>query len=293
MEVELFRDGEVVPGLAAYGHGSRGARDAREQLLQRRAARQPRPVPHGLRRRSERARASSPSSRSVPASRPSARATTAASAPTQQRRYTDANAETQFSEPATGGTPDEQPGAMPEIFPSRTRGRERLGHAAQHRPLLDLPLDVHAGLGPLRHRLGRRAPAARRAAAPRSRPARGRAAGAARTAERGGREHPPRRRARRTCSPPMRAPLHDQDGHRGRGDPHPADRAHAAAWQRRGVRRCWTATRRLDTTRARPIAALEVSGARPTRTGQHTLVVIGRLTTSCPGPRRPAVPGYG
>jgi hypothetical protein len=36
----------------------------------------------------------------------------------QQRRYTDANAETQFSEPATGGTPDEQPGAMPEIFPS-------------------------------------------------------------------------------------------------------------------------------------------------------------------------------
>jgi hypothetical protein len=36
----------------------------------------------------------------------------------QQRRYTDANAETQFSQPATDGTPDEQPGAMPEIFPS-------------------------------------------------------------------------------------------------------------------------------------------------------------------------------
>jgi hypothetical protein len=36
----------------------------------------------------------------------------------QQRRYTDANAETMFSEPATGGEPDEQPGAMPEIFPS-------------------------------------------------------------------------------------------------------------------------------------------------------------------------------
>ncbi len=36
----------------------------------------------------------------------------------QQRRYTDANAETMFSEPATGGTPDEQPGAMDEIFPS-------------------------------------------------------------------------------------------------------------------------------------------------------------------------------
>jgi hypothetical protein len=37
----------------------------------------------------------------------------------QQRRYTDGNAETQFDEPATGGTPDEMPGAMPEIFPSR------------------------------------------------------------------------------------------------------------------------------------------------------------------------------
>ena len=40
----------------------------------------------------------------------------------QQRRYTDANAETQFSEPATGGTPDEQPGAMPEIMPSAPPG---------------------------------------------------------------------------------------------------------------------------------------------------------------------------
>lgn len=36
----------------------------------------------------------------------------------QQRRYTDANVETMFGEPAAGGTPDEQPGAMPEIMPS-------------------------------------------------------------------------------------------------------------------------------------------------------------------------------
>jgi hypothetical protein len=42
--------------------------------------------------------------------------------PGQQQRYTDANAETMFSEPATGGTPDEQPGAMPEIFPSTPNG---------------------------------------------------------------------------------------------------------------------------------------------------------------------------
>jgi hypothetical protein len=42
--------------------------------------------------------------------------------PGQQQRYTHALAETMFSEPATGGTPDEQPGAMPEIFPSPIQG---------------------------------------------------------------------------------------------------------------------------------------------------------------------------
>jgi hypothetical protein len=45
----------------------------------------------------------------------------------QQRRYTDANAETMISEPATGGTPDEQPGAMPEIFPSAPNGDPSAG----------------------------------------------------------------------------------------------------------------------------------------------------------------------
>jgi hypothetical protein len=47
--------------------------------------------------------------------------------PDQQQRYTDANAETMFSEPATGGTPDEQPGAMPEIFPSAPNGDPSAG----------------------------------------------------------------------------------------------------------------------------------------------------------------------
>ncbi|MEA2311014.1 MAG: hypothetical protein QOE28_982 [Solirubrobacteraceae bacterium] len=36
----------------------------------------------------------------------------------QQRRFTDALTEPMFSEPAANGEPDEQPGAMPEIFPS-------------------------------------------------------------------------------------------------------------------------------------------------------------------------------
>jgi hypothetical protein len=47
--------------------------------------------------------------------------------PEQQQRYTDANAETMFSEPATGGEPDEQPGAMPEIFPSAPGGDPSAG----------------------------------------------------------------------------------------------------------------------------------------------------------------------
>jgi hypothetical protein len=47
--------------------------------------------------------------------------------PGQQQRYTTANAETMFSEPATGGTPDEQPGAMPEIFPSAPNGDPTAG----------------------------------------------------------------------------------------------------------------------------------------------------------------------
>ena len=38
--------------------------------------------------------------------------------PDQQQRYTDANTEPMFSEPWTQGTPDEQPGALPEILPS-------------------------------------------------------------------------------------------------------------------------------------------------------------------------------
>jgi hypothetical protein len=42
--------------------------------------------------------------------------------PDQQQRYLDALTQTMFGEPATGGTPDEQPGAMPEVFPSPDQG---------------------------------------------------------------------------------------------------------------------------------------------------------------------------
>jgi hypothetical protein len=42
--------------------------------------------------------------------------------PDQQGRYLNALTQTMFGEPATGGTPDEQPGAMPEVFPSPDQG---------------------------------------------------------------------------------------------------------------------------------------------------------------------------
>jgi hypothetical protein len=42
--------------------------------------------------------------------------------PGEQQRYIHALAEPMFSEAATGGTPDEQPGAMPETFPAPDQG---------------------------------------------------------------------------------------------------------------------------------------------------------------------------
>ena len=46
--------------------------------------------------------------------------------------------------------------------------RRRRPERREHRPLLDLPRDVHAGVGQLRHGVAGRAPAARRAAGPRA-----------------------------------------------------------------------------------------------------------------------------
>ena len=71
--------------------------------------------------------------------------------------------------------------------------------------LLDLPLDGHAGVGQLRHRLAGDPPAARRAPVPERRRGAGGAAGAAGPAQRRGHEHPPRRRRRWTCRPRARA----------------------------------------------------------------------------------------
>ena len=125
MEAELHKDGKTHPGRRGVRARQRGAGRAGEQLLQRRATRT---TAACSTRAAEVARtgwASGPSSRSTPPSRRSARATTAAWGPDQQKRYTDANAEPMFGEPAlpgepasANGEPDEQPGAMPEILPS-------------------------------------------------------------------------------------------------------------------------------------------------------------------------------
>ena len=85
------------------------------------------------------------------------------------------------------------------------RATPSTGHPAEHRPLLDMPLDVHAGLGQLRHRVVGGPPAARRSPVPGRRRAAGRPAGAAGPAERGGFEHPAWRRLGSTCSRHARA----------------------------------------------------------------------------------------
>ena len=114
-------------------------------------------------------------------------------------RYTGANSAPMFE-------PDEMPGALPEILPSP--GFDATAQRPQHRPLLDLPRDVRAGLGPLRHRLAGGAPAARRAPVAGHRRARGRAAAAAGSEPRGGPLDPARRgcggRARRAVRPALR-----------------------------------------------------------------------------------------
>ena len=117
MEVELLRDGEIDPGLASFEHGS-AALAARENSCYSGE----RPGNRGL---FHTGCAGGPAgagefaifslNTAIQAVGEGNYGRTGAA---QQRRYTDADAETQFSQPATGGTPDEQPGAMPEILPS-------------------------------------------------------------------------------------------------------------------------------------------------------------------------------
>ena len=117
MEVELFRDGEFVTGLADYDNGSRALATRENNCYSGE-----RPGSRGLFHTGCGGGPTGAGEFGIFSIGTGIQIVGEGNygrlAAEQQRRYTEANAETQFSEPATGGTPDEQPGAMPEIFPS-------------------------------------------------------------------------------------------------------------------------------------------------------------------------------
>ncbi len=121
MEVELFRGGEFVPGLGVYANGSRALATRENDCYSGE-----RPGNRGLFHTGCGGGPAGEGEFAIFSLNSAVQAVGEGNygrlGPDQQRRYTDANAETQFAQPATGGTPDEQPGAMPEIMPSFTPG---------------------------------------------------------------------------------------------------------------------------------------------------------------------------
>jgi hypothetical protein len=117
MEVELYRDGEFVPGLASFDHGN-AALFTRENNCYSGE----RPGNRGLFHTGCGGGPAGKGEFGIFSLNTAVQAVGEGNygrlGPERQRRYTDANAETQFSQPITGHTPDEQPGAMPEIMPS-------------------------------------------------------------------------------------------------------------------------------------------------------------------------------
>jgi hypothetical protein len=117
MEAELFVDGEFVPGLAAFENGSR-ALATRENGCYSGS----RPGNRGLFHTGCGGGPTGAGEPNIFSLNTGIQAVGEGNygrlGAEQQRRYTDANAETQFAQSATAGTPDEQPGAMPEIMPS-------------------------------------------------------------------------------------------------------------------------------------------------------------------------------
>ncbi len=117
MEIELWVDGEVVPGLAEFEHGTAGLATRENDCYSG-----VRPGNLGLYHTGCNGGPNGVGEFAIFSLGTGVMAVGEGNygrlGETQQQRYTSASAETQFSEPATGGTPDEQPGAMPEIFPS-------------------------------------------------------------------------------------------------------------------------------------------------------------------------------
>jgi hypothetical protein len=117
METELTVDGRAVPGLASQGHGA-----ASLALHQTACFSGERPFNRGLFHTGCGGGPDGNGELSIFSLNTAIQAVGEGNygrlGAEQQKRYTDANVETQFGEPATGGTPDEQPGSMPEILPS-------------------------------------------------------------------------------------------------------------------------------------------------------------------------------
>ena len=226
----------------------------RELVLQRRPARQPRPVPHRLRRRAGRqgrlrdllADDLDPGRRRGQLRSPRTRP---AAALHRRQRGDDVLRARHRQHARRAARRDAGD------LPVGAQRRSHQGHPGQHRPLLDVPVDGHAGVGQLRDGVVGRPPAARRAPLPQRRRAAGGAAGARRPAQRGGVEHQARARVGGRVRVAFERQLHDQ----GRRDAHAGararDRPHAAArLQGLGGARS-TAGASSTTTRARPIAA--------------------------------------
>ena len=145
--------------------------------------------------------------------------------------------------------PTSSPARCPEILPSPDSTR-----TTQHRPLLDLPRDVHAGLGPLRHRLAGDPPAARRAA---------RRSGAA---------------AWTSC----RTSRTGQTLHQRRGDPARRRRPVAVRAERDGQ----AATRRRSRCAATHVRALRVGATLPH--GPRPRARLRSTASACAAPERPS-----
>ena len=193
MEAELNQGDVATPGVASNAARDDRARRPRELVLQRRPPRQPRPLPHRLRRRAGRqgrlrdllADDLDPGRRRGQLRSPRTRP---AAALHRRQRGDDVlrAGDRQHARRAARRHAGD--------LPVGAQRRSHQGHPGQHRPLLDLPVDGHAGVGQLRDGVVRGPPAARRAPLPQRRRASGRAAGAIRPAQRGGVEHPPRAR---------------------------------------------------------------------------------------------------
>jgi hypothetical protein len=117
MEAELTRNGAAVPGLTTYDHGN-----AALELRETPCFSGSRPYNLGLFHTGCEGGPSGTGERTIFGLNTAIQAVGEGNygrlGPGQQQRYTDAEAEPMFGQPYTDGTPDEQPGALPEILPS-------------------------------------------------------------------------------------------------------------------------------------------------------------------------------